>query len=111
MRKRTFLNPSYFLHGYMAASDTVFCFGVKEWLLATDAPVSANLRNLRPALKVVGWERAMECRGNLVSFHFDLNERDRFYIVENDGTVQRPNGPIVWRWENGVVVDKSAATA
>lgn len=92
----------YFFHGFFKGYttpedgkviDAIGCFEVLEWeILETGIKVKAASDNPR---------------GYWMFNPFGFG--NRFYIVENHGQCQEPNGDIIWRNENGAFGDEKAA--
>jgi hypothetical protein len=98
---------AYYLHAYFLVDnplpgeppiENVGCVLISTWeIQRRTLPVEDE------TLMVRHWPDAMIAEGRIWHSAWELKPGNRFYIVENDPLeVQRPNGPIVWKWVDGV---------
>ena len=100
-------NVAFFLHAYYLNDhplsgepplENVGCVRVSSWEVQKgELPVPFA------RLFVKCWSSALRVEGRPWAMVFDLKPGNRFFIVRNDGvSVQEPNGPIIWKWVDGV---------
>lgn len=96
----------YFFHAFVSGKsfdrppdppygrrDTIGCLEIRKWVIAPNG-VRTNSASDRP--------EGFDC-------WFDFAKGNRFYIVENHGQCQEPNGEIIWRNEDGAQGDDKPA--
>lgn len=77
---------------HVGVPDAVFCMRVIDWTVEDSTLVCTTHKS---NLEIT--QDAWKCR-------WDMEPGDRYCIVlNNPDEVQEPNGPIVWRWEDGKI--------
>ena len=69
--------------------DSIGVVEIRSWAIDSSG-IKTNSESSHP--------RGFDCR-------FDFAKGNRFYIVENNGQCQEPNGDIIWRNEDGAQGD------
>jgi hypothetical protein len=93
----------YFMHGFILGKnvdphhgtvpDKPFCFEIHSWRIESGG-IRTHTKTDRP--------RGTDC-------WFTFARGNRYYIVENYGQCQEPNGDLIWRNEDGTQGDEKAA--
>ena len=80
----------------------VVCVLIKNWRIVDYGPLAASQKVLR----VTSWMGAMRKTERTMDGIYDLKPGNRFYVVDNNPReVQRPNGPIIWSWDERGEID------
>lgn len=100
------MTSKYFFHAFIKGlnteegvqlADTVGAFEVHSWQIGEAAQLGCSMAGSGTGIRTQ--TKTDHPRG--IAIWFSFGPGNRFYIVENHGQCQEPNGDIIWRNEDG----------